>query len=506
MPSALATVNNQYGAINAVVTYATWWDTFTRTVSSGWGSPDQGTGVYTVAFNSGAATNFSVNGTQGQMVASTTSAQNRAIFNGYVVADIDFLVNFSISGLAVGATMDTDFGFRLVDSSNYVYVRVRLNTDASLTLFITDKVAGVDTILATATVLGITYTANKVLGWRITALGNVIRSRVWDTSVQGEPTKVWNIQTVAEVNFIGAGTPGVGGRLITNVNPGGTVPRTWTFDNLYLNEYASINANTTLVRVTPDGTRTPVRNSGVMASGAQALFWDDEAPLNTTVFYTFGNDASSIYATGNSNSVIITGTGGEIGWLKDPVIPSNDIVLNFSAHPAQLCATGTAISLAALGDETYADSDGEFDLINAARPLITTMVRNDIVSSAVLVSQQLSDITALRAIFASGRPLLLQMLTTYGWAIATYGSDYIHVRDVTMNRPALQDFRHPQRVWNLPFAVCNTPASGQTGQVGSNGIGVGHATYAAMKASNSTYAQLKADLITYTSLAQGNGY
>ena len=500
MVSAVATVVNQYGAVNVLVSYTQWLDTFTRTVASGWGTSDTG-GVYTTGFNSGTAANFSVNGTQGQMVATTTSGVNRAVMP-FVFADIDFTVQFSINGLAVGGALDTDFGLRVVDISNYVYARVRLNTDNSLTMFIIDKVAGVDTTLVTATAAGITYVANKTLGLRVTALGNVIRARVWDTTVTAEPA-TWTVQTSSEITYLVANT---GVRIVTNANTGATVPRTWTFDNLALNEYTASDALTTLVRVTPDGTRTVVRGSPVDPSGAQSLFWDDEAPLSTVIFYLVGSSANSTTATGQSNSVTITGTGGEIGWLKDPIIPANDVVLNFASHPAQLCVTGTAISLATLGDETYVDTDGEFDVINAARPLITTLVRNDIVMMAQLVSQQLSDIIALRTIFASGRPLLLQMLTTYGWAIATYGSDYVHVRDVTMHRPGLQDMRHPQRVWDLPLAVCNAPANAPTGLVGSNGIGVGHATYNAMKASNLTYAQLKATNQTYTALAQGSGY
>lgn len=267
---------------------------------------------------------------------------------------------------------------------------------------------------------------------------------------------------------------------------------------------AATGCATTLVRVTPDGTQTPVRNSPIYLSGNQGVFWDDEAPLNTSVFYITANVC--VTGIGTSSSVSVTGTGGEIGWLKDPLIPANDVPLSFTLHPNQLCSTVSGVGIVGFGDPTRPDADGEFDIINSKYPIITSMKRRSQRLDLTFVSLAHADILRVENILDSGRVLLLQVPTTYGWGLASYGSEYVHVKDVIIGRPSLQDFRHQQRVWTLPVTLTLAPADTGDGQTGSNGIGVGHSTYAAMKASGLTYAQLNATGKTYIQLAQGQGY
>lgn len=260
-----------------------------------------------------------------------------------------------------------------------------------------------------------------------------------------------------------------------------------------------------LYRVTPDGVQTPVRGSPLYVSRGTAIFWDDEAPLNTVIYYI--TSSACVTGTAQSSTVTIVGSGGEIGWLKDPLRPDLDVKLNFSLRASRTCLTSaTGVGLSFFGDELYDDRDGEFPVIGFGRPVTIAQVRGYIESTLRLTSLSPTDMQNLRNIIASGRILFLQVPTDYGWAIDKYGSDYIHVRDVTMKRPTLPNQKHDERTWDMPFAVTNAPPNTPTGLVGGNGIGVGRSTYQDMKDSGLTYLQLKNTNKTYLQLAQGQGY
>lgn len=292
------------------------------------------------------------------------------------------------------------------------------------------------------------------------------------------------------------------------------MPITVTVSNTYgavniLTDWASspVVTGITLYRQTPDGLLTAVRGSPVLASGGQAVWWDDEAPLNTTLTYITGS--TEVTGTQISSTCIITGGGGDLGWLKDPVIPLNDIQLSMKKIPitTAACVTGAGIFLSGFDAETFDDDDGSFPVINDSRNTVVVNLRKSFKSGMTLTSLLNSDARLLSTIFASGRVLLLQLTPeTYGWALNTYGSDYIHCGDVKKQRPPLRDLRRSVRIWDVPFEAGKSPAALPALLTGSNNVGVGRANYYTMNRTNMTYQALTATARTYAQLAQGLGY
>lgn len=261
-----------------------------------------------------------------------------------------------------------------------------------------------------------------------------------------------------------------------------------------------------VLRQTPDGNQVAVRNTPLQLSGGQAIIWDDELPLNVSVTYLV--TATSIVTGGvTSGAVIVTGTGGDIGWLKDPIQPVNDVPLNMSIRSQSDCVGQTGVGLIAIDDETFTDADGLFEVVDTARPSVVSFTRKSSSTTLHFIAMSLADSQLLETLLSSGRVLLVQLPTSYGWAYARYGSDYVEVRDAVKGRLQTQNYKHPQRVWQLPARVVDSPTSVLANTLtGSNGVGVGHATYGQMKASGLTYSQLKATNDTYGQLAQGLGY
>jgi hypothetical protein len=206
-----------------------------------------------------------------------------------------------------------------------------------------------------------------------------------------------------------------------------------------------------------------------------------------------------------SSPVTITGTGGLIGWIKDPVKPTNDIKLTFNIR-SEGCIQTSGVGLVSFGDETYGDNDGSYSIINATRPIIVSQVRDDAIGSLVLTTITMADYKLLKTILASGRNLLLQLPpTTYNFAPEVYNCDWLHIGDAKPTRPALAVQSHNERSWALPYTLAR-PSAGITLLTGSNGVGVGRANWQTMKASGLTWAQLTATGKTITQLAQGQGY
>jgi hypothetical protein len=485
MSAITATVDQTHAAIDVTVTSTVVLDTASRTVVSGWGTADSGQ-TYTVSPFPG---NFAANGSALTMLLNTVNVKRVAAL-GVSLSDIDVIVgNVTVSTLPTGGNVDVAVEARYVDSSNFVDVRLFATTANTITLAIRQLVLGVETLLGFFTVIG--ATATTTLSVRLQAIGNVLRAKAWLNSV-AEPTgwtasMTTTMLSAGDIRFTG---------LLEVGNSNGSETITW--DNIS----APGDNAVYLYRITPDGASTLVRGSPVVTSNRVALFWDDEAPLNTAVTYT----AVTTMVTLQTSSLTITGSGGDIGWLKDPVVPANDVPLNLALRSVSDCVGATGVGFTDMDTETFTDADGEFAVVNAARPDIVAMTRKAATTTLSFVSAALSDAVLVETLLASGRILLVQLPLAYGWAYSHYGSDYVHVGDVAKGRLTTQNKKHPHRIWSLPVALSNAPANTPTNMVGSNGVGVGRATFGTMKASGLTNLQLKNTNDTYLQLAQGLGY
>ncbi len=494
MVTATATANQTYGANTILVDTRRVKDSFSRTASSSWGSASELGGAYTLS--GGANSDYSVASGTGRQLNNTVSTSRKTLI-GSSTTTIDIAGSVTITGTPTGAAIDGGVIGRFVDFNNYYRAVVRFNTDSTYQLLILTRVGGIETIIGTSASQG-TFTLGTLYRVRMTIDGMTIKAKIWPASVS-EPA-VWTLTIVETLSSVpGAGQGGTFSQTVTgntNTNP------VIQFDDLVIYDFQDA---VYLYRVLPNGTQTLVRNAPVILSDGQALFWDDEAPLNVPVSYVATNATATVSIS--SGSVTITGSGGEIGWLKDPVIPANDIKLTIAAKPGtQLCDTTSSVTVSNLGDEVYTNNTGVFDRLSYARPSVVGLIREDAALPIELTSQQQADIIALRTLFGSGRTLMLQMPTAYGWAIDRFGTDYFTADDVTLRRPKLDSLKHNQRMTAFTARLADSPAFVSTNLTGSNGIGVGKATYAQMKASGATYATLKATTRTYVELAQGLGY
>jgi hypothetical protein len=250
-------------------------------------------------------------------------------------------------------------------------------------------------------------------------------------------------------------------------------------------------------RVTPDGTRTSVRGSPATPSDSHIVFWDNEVPLNTNVYYVVCAQGTILI----SNTINIVST---TGWLRDPLSPNLDLCVSLDTSPNQPCPTDNAVTLSAFDANAYASRSGIFPILNAARPAVTTMMRRDLTSALSLITRQAADATHVHDILMSGRVLLLQLPSIdYGWG--SYGSDYIAADNVTASRPDRADMRMPGRTWSVPFAVANMPA-GPTNLVGGNAVPPPNATWGSLAASGMSWLVVSTSYATWLDLAKDDSF
>lgn len=230
----------------------------------------------------------------------------------------------------------------------------------------------------------------------------------------------------------------------------------------------------TLTRTTPDGTVTAVRGSPAVLSAGYAVFWDDEAPIGVALTYTATGSPGSVVLTA---SATITGTGVTLaGYLKDPLQPTLDVPLG-NVVALRGCDATTGVGVLSFDDDGYENASGIFDVVDYAKPRHIAQARKSQRGRIRLLTEQHTDIQRLRAILASGRTLFMQLPTTLGWALDTYGSDYIAVEDVLSARIGSADMRHTQRMWDIPFRVVDRPVDLLSGQLGGSLVGVDGATW-----------------------------
>lgn len=200
-------------------------DTFTRSVASGWGSPDIGSAWVT---SGGAASDYSVNGTVGKQTQSTLNvARTSEITNAGVNPDL--YVSFQLAVLTGVATNSViDILARETDGNNNYLVRISIG-NGTLQPQIARRVGGVLTGISTGT--SITHTGADTYTLRFQITGNRLRCKLWDATATTEPA-LWDISVVD--NNITTGTlaqiRSILGAGVTNV-----LPFDINFDNFIVN-------------------------------------------------------------------------------------------------------------------------------------------------------------------------------------------------------------------------------------------------------------------------------
>jgi hypothetical protein len=491
MASIVATPDPATGSVNLVLDRTLVLDDFSRVVGLGsWGNATPTGGAYTLQGGT-IATDYSVNGTVGQMILNT-AASTRSAYLLSGLTDMTMRIDIVVPVNPTGASVDAGLFIRIAALAGY-FVRVRLNTDTTATLSIQVRTGAGVLLPVTSEILIPNFTVGASNAFSITATisGDRIRARAWLTA-NAQPS-TWLVDARNSTYISGS----VGLFSIRNSgNTNGVF--TVSFDNFEVN--ASVEP-LNLWRHTPDGNEVLVRGSGFF--GDTGVFWDNEAPFDVDIFYTLRSEDSQT-DTITSNTVNLA-SGGDV-WLRDPYNPSNNLIIEISDDAFDYCIEDPKIMFSDLLGRVYSSASGIFDIIDTQRPETIAQTRKRYGSTLILTSKEPEDVEAIEAIIAGGYPLLLSLPVVYQFGLP-YGTDWITVFDVDQ-QPVGVDRRVKARVWTLPFRLSLPPADVDTGNTGGNGIGGGGATYDDLAASliGVDYTTLAAAGFTYDQIAAGTGY
>ena len=190
-------------------------DTFTRTVSNGWGTSDSG---FTWSTGGGTASDYSVSGGVGaHLVASIASS--RRCFTNTTVGDMDIYVSVTADQLATGDSLIGGVTSRYVDSDNLYQGQLRFTSTNTVQVVIIKRVNTVETTLGTYTMPGVTFAANTFYRLRFQLKATRLRAKGWLATDAETPE--WQV-TVYDNDLVTPGLLGfrsISGSGSTNVNP-----------------------------------------------------------------------------------------------------------------------------------------------------------------------------------------------------------------------------------------------------------------------------------------------
>ncbi|MBA8792666.1 PKD repeat protein [Friedmanniella endophytica] len=147
-------------------------DTFTRTQTK-WGTADTG-GSWTLS----AGTPFSTDGASGLINLASAGTGPSASLGSVSAADVRFDSQFSLSKVATGGGVYYYVDARKTSQGNY-RASVQVTSSGAAVLSLRKVVNGTETTLKSATVSGLTVSANTVLDVRFEVSGSTLGARVW---------------------------------------------------------------------------------------------------------------------------------------------------------------------------------------------------------------------------------------------------------------------------------------------------------------------------------------
>jgi hypothetical protein len=202
-------------------------DSFTRTVTNGWGTADVG-GSWTLS--GGATSEYNVGSTFTNKADHAINALgvSRNTLLAAPTASQDIRVDIQTLVSAVGNSIYAGVTGRWVDASNFYYGKLELTTSGQILISIYKRVAGVDTALFSPTATGLSASGIHTIRFQI--IGTTLRVKVWNTATS-EPVS-WNA-TVTDSSFASAGSYGCRSSLDSAYTGG--LPTSVFFDNFLVN-------------------------------------------------------------------------------------------------------------------------------------------------------------------------------------------------------------------------------------------------------------------------------
>lgn len=197
------------------------YDTFTRTVSGGWGVSDSG---HTWTTSGGSTTDFSVSGSQALASAGSVNVSRWGTLpTGQ--PDFDVTASFATDKLATGGSHFCSLAGRYTDVDNCYLARLEFTTTQVVNLTIRQRVAGTETLIGSTITTGLTHAAGTRFSVRFRSSGTSLMAKAWLTS--GSEPGSWT-DTVTDSSI----TTGyrVGVRSILSSSNTNTLPVTYTVD------------------------------------------------------------------------------------------------------------------------------------------------------------------------------------------------------------------------------------------------------------------------------------
>jgi PKD repeat protein len=202
-------------------------DTFTRSVTGGWGSADTG-GAWVRA--AGSATNFSVAGGKGSIRMSAAGSGSTAVLSGVASSDTEVRAEIGTDKASTGGGVYLSVEPRVVSSNRY-FADVRLLSTGGVSVNL-GRIAGGETSLQARTVTGLTHQPGTALQVRVQATGTsptTLRAKVWRA---GTPEPAAWIASVSDSTAALQAAGGIG--LGTYLSSSATnAPVVAAFDNLW---------------------------------------------------------------------------------------------------------------------------------------------------------------------------------------------------------------------------------------------------------------------------------
>ena len=304
-------------------------DTFTRSVTGGWGSTDTAQ-AYTLQ---GTAADFNVNGSTGSIQPSTLNADRLAYVTADGGADRTVQTTISFTTLPATALIRAGLILRMVDTSNYYSVQLDTVTSGALTLNVIKRVAGVQTIISSLALTDV-ITAGTQWTIRATISGSTITARAWATAAA--------MPANAQITIIDTSLPS--GTIVGSIARNETAVTThiMRFDN-----FTSITPNETLTSDTTQFVR-----------GETSLAWNLPGTVTSGVMTL--DPPSGLYGWATPNGVTWAFSGRIKGGGTDPIVTvtplltwkttlnavssvvSGTAVVTNSSTFTSFCVTGTA--------------------------------------------------------------------------------------------------------------------------------------------------------------------
>jgi hypothetical protein len=206
--------------------------------------------------------------------------------------------------------------------------------------------------------------------------------------------------------------------------------------------------------ITPGAQRAKAYNPLYWFDGSTAVPTDSAVRLMGPGWVTGSADAAITWAGTTGNSVSEFRTASTLSYsltcqLDAPAVgPCEPVLLSDPVNTSM----SMWVSLIGLTDLQRAARRGVYDVLNSSAPVAVSSRRQWEAATVTVGTSTLADRDQMNLILDSGRVLLLRnpdpSYPESGW--------YLSIGGVTESRP-ITDARHPERLWQLPYARVERP-------------------------------------------------